>query len=123
VSWKTHCDGRAFFTKRPVWSVQQPTAAFSESAGNKKGAYYFDIAEDRVRAGDLAGAKATAAKIREPDWVYRELAEAQAKAGDVAGAIDYSDHLPDNQFARCHRLVEAAKLLCPAPKEPEDDRK
>ena len=32
ASWKTHCDGRAFFIARPISSHKRPTAVFSESA-------------------------------------------------------------------------------------------
>ncbi|MBU4270726.1 MAG: hypothetical protein KKE86_04035, partial [Planctomycetes bacterium] len=32
ASWKTHCDGRAFFIARSILSHKRPMAAFSESA-------------------------------------------------------------------------------------------
>ena len=50
-----------------------------------------DIVEDRVRARDFVGAKATAVKINDPTScadILLEIGRAQAKAGDVGAARD-----------------------------------
>ena len=54
-----------------------------------KASAYSEIAKAKARAGDVAGAKATAAQIADKDsrsLAYRNIAEAQAKAGDITGA-------------------------------------
>ena len=105
-------------------SLKLALAAADRRSGDSRWWAYYDIAVAQANLRDLADAKVTVAKISDKmdqEVAYEAIVAAQALAGDVAGAIDYSDHLADNQFAKCTRLAKAAELLCPASKETEDD--
>jgi hypothetical protein len=78
--------------KQMYYKNQMLTLA-KETALGIGGAYlaatYRVIAEDQANAGDIEGAKETAAGIEDANHrasAYRAIVEAQAKAGDIEGA-------------------------------------
>ena len=58
------------------------------------------IARERIRAGDVAGAKATMAKIKgekDPDEAHHMMAELQSSLGNIAGAMAAAEQIEERQ--------------------------
>ena len=78
---------------------------------DRKAGAFVRIAEAQIEAGDIPGAKASAARLGEEAKAatYKQIAEAQALSGDVAGAKVAAAQI-SNEFKRmmaCEKIAEA----------------